>query len=227
MFTTLRSLIARKIFHIAFVLLLAVPFFTNISIHIYIAILTFFSGFIYSIQVRNPSMWKEIRQNFFKTIEDVFTRLEALLPVERLELRAQYQKVLKQLEELIDTVERDYERRHGYLGVLMGAVGFTVALIIFGPAHLPASIVSMAVYDAVSAIAGATIGGRKILGKATVSGTAAGSVLNIATLTLVGYTIEGAILITLFVVIADVLTPEDNLTIPPAAAAGSYLSLLL
>lgn len=57
--------------------------------------------------------------------------------MERLELRAQYQKVLKQLEELIDTVERDYERRHGYLGVLMGAVGFTVALIILGrPTYL-------------------------------------------------------------------------------------------
>ncbi|MEM4792597.1 MAG: phosphatidate cytidylyltransferase, partial [Pyrobaculum sp.] len=36
-----------------------------------------------------------------------------------------------------------------------------------------------------------------------------------------------ALLITALVVLADVVSPEDNLTIPVAAAAGSYLYHLL
>lgn len=221
---TLRSLVARKLLHVAFVALLAVPFFSDIPMGIYIATLSLISGFVYSLQVRNPSMWRELRQNFFKTVEDVFTRLEALLPIDRPELKVQYQKALRQLEELIDAVERDYERRHGYLGILMGATGFLIASVVFGAGHMPASLISMAVYDAVSAIAGALIGGRKILGKATVWGTVSGSAANVAALTLVGYSPAAALLITLLVVAADILTPEDNLTIPPAAAAGSYIS---
>jgi dolichol kinase len=222
--TELRSLFARKFFHVIFVALLAVPLFVEVPAELYIAALTLVGGFVYSIQVRQPLVWEEFRQNFFKSLEEAFTRLEQLLPLDRPLLRSQYQAAVRQLEELMLAAERDYEKRHGYLGILMGAVGFLVAVAIFGKAHLLASVVSMVVYDAVSAVVGNLLQGWRIAGKLTLWGTGAGALSNMLALVAVGYPAPSALLITAFVVLADALSPEDNLTIPPAAAAASYLS---
>ena len=223
---SLKTLAARKAIHVAFVALLAVPFLVDVSAELYISLLVVASGFIYSIQVRQPAAWVEFRRNMFKTFEDLFNRLEQLIPIERPELRLQYQRALRQLEELIDMAERDYEKRHGYLGVLMGGVGFLAALTLFGRQHLLAAIVSMAVYDTVSAVVGTAVGGRKI-GRITVAGTLAGALANVVALMAAGYPPLAALAITALVVAADATSPEDNLTIPVAAAAGSYLSGLL
>ncbi len=220
----LRSLFARKFFHVAFVALLAVPLFVEVPAGLYIATLTIVAGLVYSIQVRQPSAWEEFRQNFFRSLEEAFARLEELLPLDKPLLKSQYQAAVRQLEELILAAERDYEKRHGYLGILTGAVGFLVSVSVFGEAHLLASVVSMAVYDAVSAVAGTLFQGRRIAGKLTLWGTVAGALSNVLALMAVGYSMSSALLITAFVVLADALSPEDNLTIPPAAAAGSYLS---
>jgi dolichol kinase len=222
----LRSLFARKFFHVAFVALLAVPFFVEIPAEWYLAALTFVGGVVYSIQVRQPSAWEEFRENFFRSLEEVFDRLEDLLPLDKPLLKTQYQNAVRQLEELISAAERDYEKRYGYLGVLMGAVGFLVAVSVFGKTHLLASVVSMAVYDAASAVVGTLYPGRKI-GKLSLWGTGAGVFFNLLALMAVGYSAAASLLITAFVVLADALSPEDNLTIPPAAAAASYLSALL
>jgi len=225
--TELRSLFARKFFHVIFVALLAVPLFVEVPAELYIAVLTLVGGFVYSIQVRQPLVWEEFRQNFFRSLEEAFTRLEQLLPLDKPLLRSQYQAAVRQLEELMLAAERDYEKRHGYLGILMGAVGFLVAVAIFGKAHLLASVVSMLVYDAVSAVVGTLLQGWRIAGKLTLWGTGAGALSNVLALVAVGYPASSALLITAFVVLADALSPEDNLTIPPAAAAASYLSGLL
>lgn len=223
----IRKLVARKIFHIGFVALLAVPFLINTPPELYIAVLTFIGGLLYSIQVRQPIIWEELRQDFFKTLEEAFNRLEQVLPLDRPGIREQYQKAVKQFEELVTLAERDYEKRHGYLGILMGAVGFLIAAVLFGRGHLTAALVSMAVYDAVSAVAGTALGGRRLIGKLTLWGTVTGAVSNTIALALMGTPLPAAFLITAFVIIADAASPEDNLTIPVAAAAGSYLYHLL
>lgn len=223
----LRRLLARKSFHILFLALVAVPLFTKIPLETYLSLLALTSGVVYSIQVRQPALWEEFRQNFFKSLEDVFNRLEYLLPLDKPELKTQYQKALRQIEELIIAAERDYERRHGYLGVIMGALGFLSTLVLFGREHFPASVISLAVYDSISAVVGTALRSRPIAGKATLSGTLAGAIANTLVLTAVGYPLEASLLITTLVVITDLISPEDNLTIPLAAAGGSYLYKLL
>lgn len=216
-----RRLLARKLFHVLFAALMVVPFVYNVPFEYYVTSLVIISGLVYSIQVRQPATWRELRQNFFKTFEEIFERLEQLLPLDKPELRSQYFKTLRQLEELIESAERDYEKRHGYLGILMGAVGFLAAYVMFGKGPLLASIISMAVYDAVSAIAGTVVKSRRA-GKISVSGTLLGFFANILALIAVGFSPPSALLITALVVLADAFSPEDNLTIPIAAAAGAY-----
>ncbi|MFN3803770.1 MAG: phosphatidate cytidylyltransferase [Pyrobaculum sp.] len=219
----LYRLLARKSFHVLFVALVAVPLLTEIPLEVYLSLLAFISGVLYSIQVRQPALWEEFRQNFFKSLEDVFNRLEHLLPLDKPELKSQYQRALRQIEELITAAERDYEKRHGYLGIIMGALGFLSALVLFGREHFPASVISLAVYDSVSAVVGTALRGRPVAGKATLPGTLAGAAANTLVLTAAGYPLEASLLITTLVIIADLVSPEDNLTIPLAAAGGSYL----
>ncbi len=221
----LRRLLARKIFHITFVALVAIPLFVNIPIDIYIASLAAVSGFLYSIQVRQPTLWNEVRQNLLKSLEELLERLDRFIPLDKPEL--QYQKFVKQIEEFIALAERDYEKRHGYLGIVMGALGFLSSITLFGPVHFIAAIVSLIVYDAVSAIVGVGVGGRRLFGRVTIWGTAAGSVANALALIIVGYPPLASLLITLLVMAADVFGVEDNLTIPLAAAAGSFLYSLM
>lgn len=218
----LRALAARKALHVIFVLLMAIPLLVEMQTELYVAALTLASAVLYTVQVRRPRAWEEFKRGLFRALEDFFGKLESAVQ-DRRGLGAHYHRVVRQLESLITAAERDYEKRHGYLGVVMGAAGFLVSLTLFGRAHLFASVISMAVYDAVSAVAGALLGGRRVLNKITLWGTALGAAANTAALIALGAAPLKALIIVILVILADALSPEDNLTIPVAAAAGSYI----
>lgn len=221
----IRPLVARKAVHVAFLALMALPFLLPIPMEVALSLLLVVAGFVYSVQVKEPARWAEFRQGIFRSLEEFADALEAIPPLDRPELRERYVKAVKELEAVMGAAERDYERRGGYLGVLMGIAGFTAAYLLFGVRHLPPALVSMAVYDAVSAIAGSALGGPRWRGRISPAGTLAGAVANVAALFALGYGPLAAAAITALVVLADLVSVEDNLLIPLAAAGGSYLLL--
>lgn len=220
----LRGLLVRKAFHIVGAILLAIPFFVEVNPPFYYAILALAAGAFYSIQVKRPQLLVDLRQEIFKSLESVFDSLDKLVPVGRADLKVQYDELLYSIERAIEAAERDYEKRGGYLGLLMGAVGILVAYNIFGPAYLLPAVVGLAVYDVFSALVGMVFGKHKLPGtNATVEGILGGFAPTFVVLAAVGYRPWAALLITAFVVVAEAYGVEDNLAIPIAAAAAAYL----
>lgn len=224
----LRGLLIRKAFHIIGAILLAVPFFVEVRPPLYYAVLALVAGTFYSIQIKRPQLLLDLRQNIFKSLEDVFNSLDKLVPVGRADLKTQYDALLVSIEKAIEAAERDYEKRGGYLGLLMGAVGVLVAYNIFGARSLLPAVVGLAVYDVFSALVGMALGRRKLPGtNATVEGVLGGSAPTLAVLIAVGYKPWAALLITAFIIIAEAYGVEDNLAIPIAAAAAAYLTTII
>lgn len=221
----IKPLVARKAVHVVFVALVALPLLLPVPMEAALSLLLVAAGFVYSVQVKEPARWAEFRQGIFRSLEEFADALEAIPPLDRPELRERYLKAVRELEAVVDAAERDYEKRGGYLGALMGILGFTAAYLLFGAAHLPPALVSMAVYDAVSAVAGSLAGGPRWRGRVSPAGTLAGAAANVAALAALGYGLPAAAAITALVVAADLVSVEDNLLIPLAAAGGSYLLL--
>ncbi len=224
----LKGLLVRKAFHIAGAILLAIPLFVEVRPTIYYAILALAAGAFYSIQVKRPQLLLDLRRDIFKSLQNVFDSLDKLVPVGRADLKAQYNELLYSIERAIEAAERDYERRGGYLGLLMGAVGVLIAYNIFGPMSLLPAVVGLAVYDVFSALVGTAFGRHRLPGtNATAEGIIGGSAPTLAVLLAAGYKPWAAMLITAFVIVAEAYGVEDNLAIPIAAAGAAYLAALI
>nr|KJR73680.1 MAG: phosphatidate cytidylyltransferase [Thermoproteus sp. AZ2] len=224
----LRALLVRKAFHIAGAVLLAVPLFVKVPVPLYYSALALVAGVFYSIQVKRPRLLIELRRNIFDSLEDMFESLDRLVPVGRADLKTQYDAALLAIEKAIEAAERDYEKRGGYLGLLMGAVGILIAYDLFGIAHLFPAIVGLAVYDVFSALVGSAIGRHKLPGAdATWEGVAGGAAPTFLALALAGYGPGQALLILAAIALAEAYGVEDNLAIPIAASAAAYLASLI
>jgi dolichol kinase len=224
----IRGLLVRKSFHIAGAVLLAVPLFVKVEPSLYYAALALIAGIFYSIQVKRPQMLLDLRRDIFESLEDVFESLDKLVPVGRADLKVQYDALLDSIEKAIEAAERDYEKRGGYLGLLMGAVGILISYNIFGPTGLLPAVVGLAVYDSFSALVGTAMGRHRLPAvDATVEGMLGGAVPTFAVLIAAGYGPLASLVITAFVAAAEAYGIEDNLTIPIAAAAAAYIMSLV
>ncbi|MFP3250520.1 MAG: phosphatidate cytidylyltransferase [Thermoproteus sp.] len=222
----IRGLLVRKSFHVAGAVLLAVPLFARIEPAVYYAALALAAGFLYSIQVKRPQILLDLRRDVFKSLEDVFASLDKLVPVGRADLKVQYDALLGSIERAIEAAERDYEKRGGYLGLLMGAVGVLISYNIFGPVGLLPAVVGLAVYDSFSALVGSVLGRHRLPAvDATVEGMLGGAVPTLAVFIAAGYGPLTSLVITAFVAVAEAYGVEDNLAIPLAAAAAAYMML--
>ncbi|MEZ0248024.1 MAG: phosphatidate cytidylyltransferase [Thermoproteus sp.] len=220
-----RGLLVRKAFHIVGAVLLAVPLFVDVSAPIYYAALALIAGAFYSIQVKRPQLLLDLRRDIFKSLESVFDNLDKIVPVGRADLKLQYDVLLSSIERAIEAAERDYEKRGGYLGLLMGAVGVLISYNIFGASYLAPAVVGLAIYDTFSALVGTAFGRHRLpASNATVEGILGGSAPTLAVLMALGYKPLTSLIITLFIIPAEAYGIEDNLVVPIAASAAAYLA---
>ncbi|MBP1449922.1 MAG: phosphatidate cytidylyltransferase [Thermoproteus sp.] len=224
----LRGLLVRKIFHITGAILLAVPFISNVPIAPYYSLLALAAGVFYSVQVKMPKLLVNLRLNIFKNLEEMFINLDKLVPVSRVDLKIQYDAALAAIERALESAERDYEKRGGYLGLLMGAVGILISYNVFGPSYLLPAVLGLAVYDTFSALVGAAVGRHRLPAtEATIEGAIGGGAPTFLALAIAGYSPLAALLILAAIVLAEAYGVEDNLAIPLAASAAAYLAVFI
>lgn len=203
-----RSETLRKIIHMLFSLLLVVPLLLRDYVEpgiLYGAALAF-GGVVYSMQVRGPPEW---------------LRASMQLPqIRHLEV------ILESFERLVSMVERDYERRSGWLGLISGLIGGSSSYFIFGP-RVIYGVIGLLLVDGISTIVGMNLGVRKIpFTNKTFEGTLAGFLSFLIALVF----ITGDLLVSLIVASASSLAElygiEDNVAVPLTASALAYLMAL-
>jgi dolichol kinase len=130
--------------------------------------------------------------------------------------------VIESFEKLIRMVERDYERRSGWLGMMSGLVGGASSYFIFGPSMIY-GVLALVFVDGISAIFGMNFGRRIIpFSNKTIEGTLSGFLsFYIISILITGRLLESLILAALSSV-AELYGIEDNIAVPIVASATSY-----
>ncbi|MCD6348174.1 MAG: hypothetical protein J7L91_00930, partial [Candidatus Korarchaeota archaeon] len=135
--------ILRKLIHIAFSALLLVPVMLSpflSPVVVYAAALAI-GGWVYSIQVKGPPQW---------------LRAGMQIPQPK-----GVETVLDSFNRLVNLVERDYERRAGWLGTLSGLIGVSSTYFLFGPLAVY-GIIALILTDGFSSIVGISIGKTRL-----------------------------------------------------------------
>ncbi|ACB07907.1 phosphatidate cytidylyltransferase [Candidatus Korarchaeum cryptofilum] len=194
----------RKLIHVIFSLLLAIPLFLKGYIEpgiVYGAALAL-GGIIYSTQVKGLPEWLKASMQIPQV-----RHLEAMV---------------ESFEKLISMVERDYERRSGWLGMMSGLIGGASSYFIFGH-HMIYGVLALVFVDGISAIFGMNFGRRGVpFSNKTIEGTLSGFLsFYIILIPITGKLIESLILAAASS-ISELYGIEDNISVPIVASAVSY-----
>jgi len=234
--------ILRKLAHVALALLFLAPYLSPEllrfmggidKIHFYM-LLAALSASINSIQVKKPLFGRRILMEL-KTLRRMLVneisdeRWSGRIPlVERLrqlasmtdERMSDYEdKLLKYIE----SMERDYERRSGYIGVTFGAIGVAFSQLFFGDVTFY-GILSLMIYDSVSALTTNLFDGPKIpYSHTSIIGALAASSLLAIVLVVFGIKPLEALIITLVCALTEAYFIEDNLALPIIVSLTGYL----
>ncbi|MGC9104079.1 MAG: hypothetical protein ACP5JF_04710 [Candidatus Methanodesulfokora sp.] len=121
----------------------------------------------------------------------------------------------------IERLERDYERRAGWIGLLTGVIGIGGSYIVFRDCFI-AGVLAMIFVDGISAIVGMSIGRRIPLSKGTVEGTLAGFLSYFIAMTFITNPVKSAT-IALLTSAAELYGIEDNLSVPMVSSLLLFL----
>ncbi len=227
--------IVRKVLHLIFTIPLLLPFIAPSLIHLdpvaYYSLLTLIVGFVYVAYTKKHRLYIQFRDRIDLiraqlnkiTLAGHYSPATRTISIPLEHIQSALMKVEAKLREIIELAEREYERRYGYIGVLMGSLGVLCSYLLFRRYALY-GILGLAVYDTVSAVAGILIGKRRIpLTEHTVEGCLAAVLAFFTVLVAVGVSPIHALALALTAMVAELLGIEDNLAIPLATSAVAYL----
>ena len=222
----LRAMALRKLIHVVLSVFLIIPFIVNlkaygISTTLYFTLITLGVSVIYIIQVKRPIITIVLLDALTSARRSILQQITkspigSAIPIDTLD--DGLMRLERTVKELLESVERDYERRGGYLGILMGAIGVLISQLLTGN-YVIYGIISVIVYDTMSAIGGVLLGRVKLpFSNATMEGSLIGMMSLAIILFLFTNQLIGSLAITVVAALAEAYGLEDNLAIPVATS---------
>ncbi|QOJ79564.1 hypothetical protein IG193_03660 [Infirmifilum lucidum] len=213
--------IYRKIVHLGLSSLLICPFILHLpeplDIRVYYSLGLLAAALINSAVVRRSKLRVEL-ENFSSELHkfvDSFgekTRMPLAVIEEAIDEFHGF------IERQLSLLERDYEKREGYVGLLYGMIGAVISLLV-DPCHTFYGITALAVVDTVASISSMAIWHR---GK-SLGGEAVAFLVYASLLVVSGSSALQAIVVSLLAVVSEYFSPEDNLTVPVVATTTAML----
>ncbi len=224
-----KLVLKRKLFHMLFVSFMLVPFLVELKVGDYVvsyvqyfSILLGFAVVVNVTVVRMPEIRDEIiRQS--RLFRKQFTEIMAASKPTRgmAELIEKFNEHLTKFEDMlireISLIERDYEKRGGYIGMVAGAASVLIVAS-FLPEFLLPSILTLFTIDVVSAIVGAVFG-RVFLpySTSTLEGCIFGA-LSFLPVALGYMDLLTAVFVSLALAFVEAYSIEDNFFLPISCA---------
>ncbi|MEM0226533.1 MAG: hypothetical protein QXF46_06625 [Thermofilaceae archaeon] len=227
----------RKLIHVALALVLIIPLTPEYaSLFSYLGstldpalssytILLFSALFVSTLRVRKPELRDSIVRITREARRTVLQRLKALGPLH--EVVEDVERALDRAEEgffsLIESVERDYEKRYGYVAAICAVASVLTSYALFGPAATARGILALAIVDPTASLVTLFLPrGRKILKHYAHSPLAAAALFTLA-LVAFGEKPARAVILSLIAALIELVSPEDNLTLPFGVAGFHVL----
>uniref|UniRef100_A0A7C1T5E4 Phosphatidate cytidylyltransferase n=1 Tax=Thermofilum pendens TaxID=2269 RepID=A0A7C1T5E4_THEPE len=201
----------RKFVHMILSLLLMLPYFCALpqplNIYSYYALGLFAAAALNAVAAKRMVL----RRRLAAFRGDLRTHITSLGDQLRGPLKAfeeAMESILNFVEQQIELLERDYEKREGYVGLLYGMIGGVISLLL-SPCHALYGLLAIAVVDPVASLSNLAMGREKSL-----AGDALAALAYCLLLLGVGVPAAESMLLSLIAALAEYLSPEDNLTIP-------------
>ncbi len=218
----LKAMALRKLIHVTLSVFLIIPFIVNletygISTTLYFTLIVLGVSVIYVIQVKRPIITVVLLDALTSARRSILQQvikspIGSAIPIDTLD--DGLMRLEKTVKELLESVERDYERRGGYLGILMGAIGVLISQLLTGN-YVIYGIISVIVYDTMSAIGGVLLGRVRLpFSNATMEGALVGMASLAIVLFLFTNQLINSLAITVVAALAEAYGMEDNLAIP-------------
>lgn len=231
-----RSELLRKLIHVVLAFLLAIPLSpwyeqvaayaglkgdAALSTYVLLLVAALFAS---TLRVRKPELRDSMLRISREARKLVLQHVKSLGPLH--EVVSGIEQALDRAEQgffaLVDTVERDYEKRYGYVAAICAIASVLASYALFGPAATLRGILALAVVDPLASILTLFLEGRKVLKHNPISVAASALALSAALLA-VGEKLTRALLLGIAASLIELVSPEDNLTLPLGTAALFYL----
>lgn len=238
--TVYASILLRKIMHLIFSLVLITLFTHRYKVFVKtllgevfdptlvsLSILLFIAALVNSIQIRMPNL----REKFLRISGDLRRRF-----IDGIETTAKgkpyaevlegFIKILARYEErfieLISIVERDYELKYGYISITFALLSVTMSYILFGYRAIY-GILALAIVDSISAITTFYTSDRRGKLKHSIPSIVITYIIFMFILLILSRDITSSMTISAIAIITELLSPEDNLTLPIITSLTSYI----
>ncbi|RLE87683.1 MAG: hypothetical protein DRJ49_06100 [Thermoprotei archaeon] len=229
----------RKLVHVLLSMILFLPLVNSdllaaygVSVVQFYIILVLISLYLNVIQIRRPSLRKElkdiIRATRYKVIEQVMKilklkELKAGSMIEEFEYRLE--KIEDILDSLIGSMEREYEKRWGYIGATFATSTVLAMYTLFGE-YVKYGILGLLVFDPMAAVGGFLLGRHRWpLVEATIEGSILASLIYFTILlVLIKSSPILALVTTTAVMFAEAYGVEDNISITLAGTIAAWLT---
>jgi len=218
--STLRITILRKIVHILLCSLLLIPFINIVSFIDplqYYSILLVVSSILNSFIIKKPLLSKELRNSFEKKRRQIFETILNPSPLALkgiLSIEKRIANLEKIIQEEISRMEREYEKKGGYIGIVYGIIGVLISYIFFKE-YTFYGIIALMIIDPIAAIFGKKYGRYRVpITDKSVEGSFVSTLFFTIVLFLLDIDLEKAFVISFITAITELISIEDNLTIP-------------
>lgn len=228
--------IIRKSLHFILSLILLLPFILSyfkivFDKAIFYSILSILTLTFNAIQIKRPLLRSEVKKFMRDSREKFFVEIKNFIPVRSHVTSNVLDKIeekIRGIEDLIDyqlsTVERDYEKRGGYVGLTYGVLGVTISYFLFND-YAFYGVISLATIDSISTLIGRLAGTHRLpfIDK-TFEGSISGFVGFLTILILIGVSPLNSLVLSTLAAIVEAYAIEDNLLLPISV---SFLSTFM
>lgn len=225
----------RKSVHLVLSLILLLPFMLSsfgidVDIAVFYSILSILALTWNAVQIKKPLLRSEVKNFMRESREKFFKEIKNFLPLKSQVTSHVLDKIdekIRGIEELVDSqlsaMERDYEKRGGYIGLTYGVLGVTISYFLFGK-HAFYGVVSLATVDLLATIVGGLAGAHKLpFTDKSFEGSLSGAILFFIVLVLIGVLPLNALILTIVAAIVEAYAIEDNLLLPLLVSLAAKL----
>ncbi len=245
---SLKTLIIRKSIHTTLCLLLLVALIApklyagvlaqygssphEVTTLIY-SLVCFSCAFVNSFQVRAPLLTEELRRRIVEARRKIFEGLQVSLqrtpvPIKELsklirDVEMHIVKFETTVTSIISSIERDYEKKTGYIGATFGSLSVLISYILFNE-YVMYGILSLAIVDALSPILTRVLNGYTIPhSKTSLPAMFITAFVFAVILVALGLEPTVSVIVASIAVVTEAYSPEDNLTLPLVVSAACYV----
>jgi len=236
-----RKTIRRKLVHITLALMLLIPltpafveggarlmsdpYLVPLITYVVLAI---GAAFVNSLQIKMPhyrewflSTFRDLRKRYMSQLRQVASKSGSDVLAKQLsELDKLFDRVEDRLTKLISELERDYEKRYGYVAITFALLSIALSYALYGPI-VAYGILALAVVDGLTAILTKLLPRPRVIKHSAPSLSITFAVFA-AILACIGCPPALALALSAIAVVVEVLSPEDNLTLPIIVATAAY-----